>query len=772
MRTSLTQLQVTAQVRPSRDSAAFVEYLFNPAGPKFLFDDIYHFSMRHYQRHQNNRNLLPVVKLMTATVLERMAALQAPILFVPEAITNGKPYLELAEQHEQRIRTARNGHLTTYRMGEILNKDELDGLTEKNKNRAMSRLEGFRRLYPHFSVMSPTGMEAMLKTLVHEAGFTNYQMLRDEDFEAFWIAVCLNSLRGGFADDVAYSRNGNFETFALFQVQYGLVPFRPRGDIDVVMPGKKIATPYDYTEMLFAHLLDVVPRGFTSDLSVKMAMRMLMLEEMRTTGMPHPTWGALQLERMNPHLRDLPVSHDAAFAKLRRDILSFMHHHNLGQNLTDMYGLDGYDHLHEYYLEQDKPAAATARPGGGGGGGGDTYQARARVKLDLDQMLKKKALFNILSDSIPYQLDGDFFSPQASLLPDHDFNNLGQAEQIALKAFMGLSETVKPSRMMTESVFLLIDRRGGAAASQYAAEHGVVLPAEGRGLTTAFDDANFEQAVKERNIRKSALYAAELVRAHPNAAITTFEQVEHDAEMFRYLRKAIAAPGPDRLSGTAKLIYAEEVLRRQATLAVFDQAWENSATLTATRVYARKIQLGLIDRPLNLPAYQLSVADLSEPEGQSRKPYRLASLADDLQTLTTYMRSLKATDTEDYPRQLVRGLLETVVMVDLYYNRNLNRAADVSHGRALIDWQAVPLSLKDGLESRKDEVVLLRNEAKDLILTAGIGTLSPDELTGQLDLIDPDYLRASREFEANQILAANRSPRSGAHRKLRGFDAT
>jgi hypothetical protein len=767
MRTTQTMPVVTANKGYSELSMAFVEYLFNSSGPKFLFDDIYHFSMRHYARHRNNRNMLPVVKLMTATVLERMGALNAPILFVPEAITNGKPYLELAEKHESRIRQARDGRLTTYRMGEILNKDELDNLTEKNKNRAMTRLEGFRRLYPYYSVMSPTGMEAMLKTLVKDAGFTNYQMLRDEDFEAFWIAVCLNSLRGGFADDVAYSRNGNFETFALFQVQYGLIPFRPHGDIDVVMPGKRVATPYDYTEMLFAHLLDVVPRGFTSDLSVKMAMRMIMLEDMRTNGMPHPVWGELKPERMNPKLRGLSAAHDRDFAKLRRDILLFMRDHNLDDNLGDMYGLDGYDCLREYYNDQISTLSLSVSPGGGGGG---RYEAQSQAKLDMDSKLKKKSLFNILSVSIPYQLDGDFFSSNPKLMPDHEFTRLGIAEQVALKAFMGLSETVKPSQKSGQSVLLLTDRRGGEIAGAHAVKLGMAIPAEVRGLKGSFSKNNFEAEVKAKNIHKSQKVIAELYRAHPDASISSSEQVEHDADVFRYYRQAISAPGADRLSGQAKIIYLEEMLRRQSTLAVFDRGWENSGMLTAIRSFARKIQLGLVARPINLPATHLNIADLSIQGAERNHPYVLASLGDDLDRLTSYMKRLYVLGTEDYPRQLVRGLLETVVFTDLYYNRNLNLAA--GEGRPLIDWQAVPMSVKEGLETHKNKILDLREEAKNLILKAGIVALSPDELTGQLELIDPDYLRAHGESSALQKNAGRRSSRDGSQRKLGGFNAS
>ncbi len=740
-----------------------VERLFDPQGPKFIFDDIFHFSMRHYHRHRNNGNMLPVVKFMTATMLKEMGAYDAPIFFVPEAITNGRLYHDLAEHHARRIREVRGGRLTTYRMGEILNKDELDALTEKNKNRALSRVEGFRGLYPDHAMVSPTGMEAMLKTLVKDAGFTNYQMLRDEDFEGFWISVCLHAHRGGFADDVAYSRNGNFETFALFLVQYGSVPFRPNGDIDVVMPGKKsFATPYDYTQMLFAHVLDVVPRGFTSDLSVKMMMRMLMLEEMRTSGMAHPQWGALNPDRMNPHLRELGASHDRAFSRLRCDIMRFMHEHELGTNLGDLYGLDGYDDLHKYYLEREGPAVPRARPGGGGG-----HCAESAAKLDLEQKLQKKHSFNILNRPIPYQLDGDFFSAESRLLPDHSFRDLGRAEQVSLKAAMGLAETIKPPARSETSIILLTDRRGGNAADIYAGEHGLIIPGEARGAASAFSAAGFDQVVKTENILRAGEMAGHLRADYPSASLATMEDIEDGADIFRQYRAAIAAPGPERWSSAAKVIYAAEVIRRQKNLAVFDIGWERSAMLTALRLHARKIQLGMIDRPPHMMANALLIADAAD-NGRS---FAVASLADDLTALTGYVGRLARENAEDYPRQAVRGLLETIAIIDLYYNHRANEAAQGGKGR-LVDWQAVPLSAKQGLEAEKERVLELRHVARELILHHALTALSPDDLRGQLEEIDPAYRRAWHALNAAQAERRAPSAKSSSFQTLKGFDAS
>lgn len=750
-------------------SEAIANYLFDPRGPKFLFDDIYHFSMRHYARHQNNRNMLPVVKLMLSTVINHMADQNSPMMLIPEAITNGKLYYDLAEKHEARIRESRDGMLTTYRMGEILNKGELGLLTEKNKNRAMKRLEGFQKLNPDALVVSPTGMEAMLKTLIHEPGFSNYQMLRDEDFEAFWIGVCFASKRGGFSDEVAYSRNGNFETFALFQTRYGIVPIRPKADTDIVFPNGKSVTPHDYTQMLFAHLLDVVPRGFTSDLSVKMAMRMIMLEEMRTQKMAHPVWGKLDPHTMNSDLRDLSQQHDKQFRTLKSDMLKFMLEHNLGQQLGDMAGLDGYDGLEKYYFEKLEDIGSFVR-------GAPMPRNAAHVKkasdnLDMDAVLQKKALVDPMHFQIPYQLDGEFFCKKSPLFEQGHFSRCTQVEQIALRTFMGLVETPKlcPKANTAEQggIFVLVDRRGGQNATEYAVQSGFTLPAETRGLKGSFDETNFEDVVKSRNIEKSNKIEELLKFRHPSTIVTSLEQIEKDFDTFRINRKAFVAPGPDKLSLLAKTTYGEEILRRSTRIAVFDSGWENSNILIDLRMHARKIQLGLIDRPVNMMRHSLTVADEEGAPGN----YTSRSLKDDLETLTLYMKKLANDNTESYPRPLVNGLLQTVTFINLYYNEDMNMAANAKGDHGLINWQSVPMAATQGLEKFKEEVLLLKEEARDLIMTYGMGALTLEDVEHQVEKLDPDYAQAKRRYDANQKISGTRSTRQSSYQKIRGFNA-
>lgn len=765
MRNSLDLFRVRADGSKSV-AQTLVDYLFDPSGPKFLFDDIHNFSGRHYARHATARNMLPVVKLMLAKFIERTAGQDTGFLFVPEAITNGKIYYDHAKKHEKRIRESRGGRLVTYRMGEVLNKGELDLLTEKNKNAALNRLQGLHALFPRDAVISPTGMEAMLKTLVNEPGFTNYQMLRDEDFEAFWIGVCLTSDRGVFTDDVAYSRNGNFETFALFLTQYGVVPFRPKADTEIVFPDGKQVTPCDYVGMIFSYMRDVVPRGFTADVSLKMAVRMMMLEDMRTGAWEHMRWGRLDPDRIAPALKDLPPSHDRAFARLKREFAVFVRDNDLEKDLGDLFGLDGYDGLTNYYEHHIRPLAER-RPGNDAAAQ-KKRDRRIHEKLDVGGALEKKKA-RTPNLQIPYQLDGDFFSPRARLFDEGHFDRCEYPERIALKAFMGLMETPKPTLARPGApngeIFIAIDRRGGRAAQDYAAAHGLVMPEEARGVSDSFNLQNFDEVVKTANIARTEA-AAERARAlYPGVFVTTLENVEHDAESYRSYRNAIAAPGSGVLSGEAKTAYACEILRRRGRIAVFDENWENQAKTTFLRLQARKIQLGLVSRPDNMPPYALAVGDLAETELFTER-----SLVDDVETMTRAMHRLADAQTEDYPRHVVKGLLELVTFADLYYNHDLNVTA--GNGRALIDWQSVPLDVKNGLESRKADFVALKTEAKRLILSRGLDALAPEELEGAMERIDPSYARAKRVRDESQRIAQSLPARPGSHHRRKGFDAT
>ena len=767
MRASFDETKVAAAPThlPSR---AIVDFLFDFSGPKYLFDDIYHFSIRHYQKHQNNRNMLPVVKFMLSTILNHTIDQEKPLLLVPEAITNGRLYYDLAEKHEKRIRAVRDGELSTYRMGEILDKRELTALTEKNKNRAMSRLEGFQKLFPEALAISPTGMEAMLKCITNEPGFSNYQMLRDEDFEAFWIGVCMASQMGGFSDEVAYSRNGNFETFALFQVRYGLIPFRPKADTEIFFPNKKSVTPHDYLEMLFAHMLDVVPRGFTTDLSVKMAMRIIMLEEMRCRKTAHPIWGALDRGLINQELKALAPTHDRDFNKLKRDVLLFMAEHNLGKDLTDKNGLAGYDGLEKFYHEKltDIGTIVIGVPNMRH----HNYVEKSAQNLDMDQALRDRDLISATIYQIPYQLDGDFFSARPKIFDENNFERCSYPEQLALRTLMGLIETPKASAEEKFSeqghIFLLVDRRAGEAAAEYASERGVILPSDARGLSGTFRQTNFDEVVKSANIAKVIEFRDELQKLKPSSVIQTSENIEEDMENFRLYREAFVAPGPGRLSPQAKLAYMEEILRRSVRLAIFDSAWENSSTLLGLRIQARKIQLGLIPRPENMPRHSMIIADLTG----KKSGYRPQSLADDLKSLTDYLEVLIDVKTEELPRPLVKALLETVCLTRCYYSEDANhRAGD--NGSSLINWQSVPMMAKDGLEVRKAQIIELLGKAKNLILDQGVRALTLQDVDGKVEQIDADYIKARYDLDAQERIARSRRGNRGSYHKIRGFNA-
>lgn len=750
---------------------AIVSYLFDFQKPKFLFDDLYHFSGRHYARHAAARNMLPVVKFMLTKVIERTMDQPSPLMLVPEAITNGKLYYDLAARHEGRIRAVRDGHLTTYRMGEILNKGELANLTEKNKNRAMERLEGFQKLFPEASVMSPTGMEAMLKTLMKESGFSNYQSLRDEDFEAFWIGVCFVSNMGGFADEVAYSRNGNFETFALFQKRYGLVPFAPKGDVDIVFPDRSLVRPVDYLNMLAEHAHDVVPRGFTADLTLKMAARMMMLEDMRVNGLVHPQWGGLDTARMNPALRDLPATHDTEFAAAKDNMLGFMSQHRLQAHMGDLFGLEGYDGLSGYIdgqLEKRGRNVAVSWEAGGGlpapGTGG---------RLSMANALGANQLIDVFVLQIPYQHDGDFFCRKASLFDEAHFERCEPVEQIALKALAGLHEAAKIPLRQSETekgeAFIFFDRRGGRAGEEYARRMGVVLPDEARGLSGSFAKNNFEEAVKARNIAALGDAAVAMRAYAPQLGIVTSEDIERDAQNFCANRQAFAAPGSGRMSGTAKTALAEELLLRHGKLALFDQHWENRPMTTWLRQHARKIQLGIVRRPVNRPLHMLQVADMATA-ARGQKPYAVKTLADDIGVLSAQFDRLVASGCEEYPRHLVKALVECITFADVYYNDALNHAAG-KDGHPLVDWQSVPMAFKRGLDDMREAFIPLKKHAKALIIAHGLNALSHADVGGQLALVDPDYERAKLLQGARQNKAKSQKPRTSGYQIDGGYNA-
>lgn len=756
-----------------RDQLAqsIVAYLFDFSRPKFLFDDLYHFSGRHYARHETSRNMLPVVKFMLAKIIQRTMDQTAPAIMIPESITNGRFYYDRAEKHEARIREARGGFFTTYRLGEILNKLELGLLSEKNKNLSMERVEGFQKLFPHMMAISPTGMEAMLKTLMKEAGFSNYQMMRDEDFEAFWIGTAMVMNKAGFADDVAYSRNGNFETPVPFFVQYGLVPFRHGNEMDVVFPDKSLVRPADYVAMLLDHIEDVSARGFTTDLSVKMAMRMVMLEDMRVNGMEHPVWGGLDRGRMNGSLLSLGRAHNNEFNEVKDRFLSLIDERGLRPNFEDLFGLGDVDGLKQYAVQalDDRPKLHAAAHGSGEG-----PLASVRAKLMMSDALANQNLDDEFILQTPYQHDGDFFSRRPKIFDENHFGRAEKVEQIAVKALAGLHETPKTPLahdvQKRGEVFIIFDRRGGETGQVYADDQGMILPDEARGVKSSFEKANFEESVKAQNIELMRRAMDNVQAWDPKAIVTTSEHIEQDAANFSESRQAFAAPGAPKMGGNAKAALTEELMQRHARLALFAPHWENRPYTAFCRLHARKIQLGLIDRPISMPRHGLIVGDIIHT-AKGEKPFAEKSLMDDLRCMADLYGRMIEGDMEDYPRHVVKGLIECIAFADLYYNSDLNHAAAGKGADVLIDWQSVPMSLIKGMGSRRQEFNEIKETARQNIRAHGLNAVSYQDLA-DLAKIDPGYDSAKKEHDEDQRRAKARAPRRTGYRVMHGVNAS
>jgi hypothetical protein len=254
---------------------------------------------------------------------------------------------------------------------------------------------------------------------------------------------------------------------------------------------------------------------------------------------------------------------------------------------------------------------------------------------------------------------------------------------------------------------------------------------------------------------------------NPGRIVHSIEHIEHDFDTFRLHRKAFTAPGPDKLSRMAKSAFAGEILRRTTSLAIFDEVWEASSLLTDLRMQSRKIQLGLIERPANIMPHDMIVADEKLPPGS----FAPRSLKDDLETLTRGLKNLVEHNTENYPRSLVYGLLQTITYINLYYNEELNTAANSTEAHGLIDWQSVPMSATSGLEKYKQDVLYTKDQAKAMILKHGMGALTIEDVDGRLEAIDPDYAQAKRKFDADRRLASEHSSRKSSYQKINGFNA-
>ena len=138
--------------------------------------------------------------------------------------------------------------------------------------------------------------------------------------------------------------------------------------------------------------------------------------------------------------------------------------------------------------------------------------------------------------------------------------------------------------------------------------------------------------------------------------------------------------------------------------------------------------------------------------------------------MTAYMRLLVENDTEEYPRHVVKALLEMVIMTRLRFNGPANLAASPRGDHRLVEWQNVPNNFLDGIDDPELKIVV--EEAKTLILEKGMKELSPEDLRGRLEQIDHSYIRAKPMRKSDQKQAGSREPKDGSFVVIHGFNGS
>jgi hypothetical protein len=761
-------------VADSDFSETLINYLFNPDKPRFLFDDLHHFSGAFHRQHLYADVMLPRVKHMLTVFAERVREQSVPVLFVPESISNGRNAYAIAGKYDKRIRAGRKdyqpnaalrirddkGILSTYRLNEVLDTTVIkDSIIEPNKNRATARLQAFQTLHPDKIAVSPSGMEAALQCMALGPEISNRQTFRDEDFEAFWIGVCFLSHVAALEGDVAFSRNGNFETFAFFQMRYGMIPFRPKADAELVFANGDQVTPHDFLRMVFAHMLEVVPQGFVTDMSSNIAMRMIMLEEMRTKGWKHPEWGGLDLKKVNPGLMDLPGHHDKAFADLANQVIAFMDQHNCMRELWKADGLHDYGVRRARNLKRSQfvPKSVAELQ--------NEILPPVAEQLDVTKALQGKRV-PLITMQTPYQHNGKFFAPENEpvLFAQNAFARSDKRIQAALELATGVEET--PKMPIADGQFgdilVLGDRRAGKYAKEWSAQHGLAVVQEGRGLRSSFEAANFEQAVVDKT-KAAIVAAADYCReAYSGVAVMHTENTERVYNAFTRNPKVIAAPGGNKIEAMHKVADWQKRIRRQGREALFMENWETSPVLVQLRVYSRLLQFGIVPKA---HAFPLHVGDLVEKNGQFSIESR--SLVDDIRAMAAYVKEIDFAE-EEQPAVL-KGLLHSLALADIYYSTELNRAA--GDGKPLIDVQTIPLDVKAGLEKDRAAFMELRKEIRAILMGPQIQTLDMEDVSRDMAKIDPTFWRRWMDVDGQRRAQPTEGERQGRLTTIKGPDA-
>jgi len=245
--------------KAAKTPEAIMDRFFN-GKKKYIYDDFPH-EYFHEQGSEYKERAMAQVRTAFAAVKSALGERKG--IYLPCAITGGIEGHKLA--YTFRAKFAEAGQpLTTVKLSEYTGGDLVsERVAGPNTDKNLTLSRDAMQMYPKDTVIAPAGLQAMVHSFGANPGFSRGQKWEEEDYMGLWFPVMTHFIdKQVLRGDWNFSRGANWEIMFGASVQAGLVPERPKADMNVVNDKGRDVTLYERIEAVSNFVRWGADKGF------------------------------------------------------------------------------------------------------------------------------------------------------------------------------------------------------------------------------------------------------------------------------------------------------------------------------------------------------------------------------------------------------------------------------------------------------------------------------------------------------------------------------
>ncbi len=703
----------------------------------------------------------PVVAYAAVNAVSRGVKL----VFPPGAMSNGYAAYTLADDYSDKIRQATEseggeGYKTTQRLKHRVSPEELLNrviLPNRLQNAVINSMA--RGLYPDKGVMGVIGFEGSVRTTRTNNALSQGATFQDWTFERWWGPRVIDSAAMMLHGDHSYSRYGALEELLADQIQCGLLDeyrdhIGPGKKYDVVDAKGEQITLADRTWETAKHIVDVVERGFRSDLALAALVGRFQLDDWLRGAEGSP----IDAKKVHPVLAKRSAEELARMDRLKEIMLPY-----ITARCTGWSKHAEHPYLNAYYEKNILPLPPEM----------NAEKTKALV-TELFAYLPKGGFMHPVLGTVPSSSalgnafrgsaqngkiqarDDKYFAPRAALFEDHQFGKIDSVwEQAALKFILPAMESADLPVTASKRFLYLCDPKGGELAGDWARKHGVDYLKEAQSVEDPIDGKeSFYKSVIVKN-DAAARKALEKLAEEPLLADRQVGSVSGTVD-FLDIRQAaqenrafVASKGAQRYSSRAHLALQMEFFDRNVEGLVVGKEWQNHPHHNQMVVRAVLNATGLVDRGYDGGKYQMEIFEYDEKAKDPAARFKKLDLHDLVTTLGKTVEEMldRTPHVPDKSTYLACArLLEITDKLIDPGRANIDRSRDRETGKEIayeiIDWRAVDPELtqfmyadpqkKADLSATKQgaEQPSFRDRLREKLIKVGVMEFEPEDLQG------------------------------------------